>query len=453
MTTLKIKLPAKLAPVFEGEARYRGSYGGRGSAKTRSFAKMAAVIGGLAAEAGEEGIILCCRQFMNSLDDSSLAEIKAAIASEPWLQERYEVGEKYIRTVSELPGRVDFKFAGLDRNLDSLKSKARILLCWVDEAENVIEAAWIKLIPTVREDNSEIWVTWNPESARSATHKRFRQNPPSRSKIVEMNWRDNPWFPSVLEEERQNDLRDRPDQYPHIWEGDFRQVYEGAYYAPALLKARQDGRIKPLHVEPSLTVRTWHDLAGAGDKADAYSIIVGQYVDQQIWLHGSYSTEGQPSQFHIEWLRKWCIDRGVRRCVVTLPHDGDQVKIDHNWRNIWSAASEPGVVEFIVEVIPNQGRGAAMKRIEEGRKVFHRVWFDEAGTVGLRESLTAYHERRDENRSVGLGPNHDWSSHDADAFGLMACTYTPPGNAVANDELMSALYGRGPRRQQGYLSN
>ena len=453
MTTLRIEVPEKLAPVFEGAARYRGAYGGRGSAKTRSFAKMAAVIGALAAEAGEEGIVLCCRQFMNSLDDSSLAEVKAAISSEPWLEERYEVGEKYVRTVPQLPGRVDFKFAGLDRNLDSIKSKARILLCWVDEAETVIEAAWVKLIPTVREDNSEIWVTWNPESTRSATHKRFRLAAPNRSKIVEMNWRDNPWFPSVLEEERQNDLRDRPDQYEHIWEGDFKTVYEGAYYASALLKAKHDGRIKDLHVEPSLTVRTWHDLAGAGDKADAYSIWVGQFVDQQIWLHGNYSTEGQSSAFHINWLRTWCIERGVKRCIITLPHDGDQVKQDYSWRNIWNAASEPGVVEFIVEVIPNQGRGAAMKRIEEGRKVFPRVWFDEKGTAGGREALAAYHEKRDENRSVGLGPNHDWASHDADSFGLMACTYVPPGQTADAQELMSALYSKGSRRPAGYLGN
>ena len=445
MTTLRIRLPEKLVPVFEGEARYRLSWGGRGSTKTRSFAKMAAVIGALAAEAGEEGIILCCRLFMNSLDESSLAEVKAAISSEEWLQERYEVGEKYVRTRDSLPGRVDFKFSGLDRNLDSIKSKARILLCWVDEAENVTESAWQKLIPTVREDNSEIWVTWNPESERSATHKRFRLKPPSRSKSAEMNWRDNPWFPGVLEEERQNDLRDRPDQYEHIWEGGFKTVYEGAYYAAHLLTAKKTGRIKSLHIEPSLTVRTWHDLAGAGDKADAYSIIVGQYVDQQIWLHGNYSTEGQSSAFHINWLRNWCKDRGIKRCIITLPHDGDQVKIDFNWRNIWEAASEPDVVEFIVEVIPNQGRGAAMKRIEEGRKVFPRVWFDEDGTTGLRESLTAYHEKRDEKRSVGLGPNHDWASHDADAFGLMACVYTPPGSNDTS-ELSKSLYGKSGKR-------
>ena len=104
MTTLQIELPPKLIPVFSGEARYRGAYGGRGSGKTRSFAKMAAVYGVMFAQNGQDGVIVCAREFMNSLDDSSMAEVKAAIASEPWLQENYEVGEKYIRTKDHLPG-------------------------------------------------------------------------------------------------------------------------------------------------------------------------------------------------------------------------------------------------------------------------------------------------------------------------------------------------------------
>src|SRR5690606_20884991 len=198
MATAQIALPPKLRPVFLGPARVRGAYGGRGSAKTRSFAKMAAVRGYQEAMAGRSGIILCCRQFMNSLADSSLDEVKAAIESEEWLAAHYEVLEKTIRTRD---GRVSFKFAGLDRNISSVKSTSRILLCWVDEAEPVTETAWATLIPTIREEDSELWVTWNPESDQSPVHKRFRLNPASDEKIVELNWRDNPWFPQVLERE------------------------------------------------------------------------------------------------------------------------------------------------------------------------------------------------------------------------------------------------------------
>ncbi|MCD8458871.1 phage terminase large subunit [Xylella taiwanensis] len=104
-----------------------------------------------------------------------MAEVKAAIQAEPWLTAAFEVGENYIRTTDR---RVGFAFIGLRRNLDSIKSKARILLLWVDEAESVSEAAWEKAIPTVREEHAEIWVTWNPEHAISATHLRFREPPP-----------------------------------------------------------------------------------------------------------------------------------------------------------------------------------------------------------------------------------------------------------------------------------
>jgi phage terminase large subunit len=196
---VQIKIPPKLVPVFMGEARYRGAYGGRGSAKTRTFAKMSAVRAYVWSMAGREGIILCGRQFMNSLEDSSLEEIKAAIRSEPWLEAHFDIGERYVRTKD---GRISYSFVGLDRNINSIKSKARILLAWIDEAETVIEEAWTKLIPTIREEGSELWITWNPERKSSATHKRFREKPPGRSKIVEINYTDNPWFPAVLEEER-----------------------------------------------------------------------------------------------------------------------------------------------------------------------------------------------------------------------------------------------------------
>src|SRR4051812_8540501 len=126
----QIKLPEKLVPVFTGPAMYRGAYGGRGSAKTRSFAKMAAVQGIRFAQANRPGVIVCGREFMNSLDESSLAEVKAAIESEPWLAERYDVGDRFIRTKDR---RIDFAFIGLRHNLASVKSKSRIRLLWVDE--------------------------------------------------------------------------------------------------------------------------------------------------------------------------------------------------------------------------------------------------------------------------------------------------------------------------------
>lgn len=211
-------IPPKLKAMFTTPSRYKVCYGGRGSGKTRSFSFMSAVFGSMCAAQGKTGIILCGREFQNSLNDSSFAEVKAAIESDEWLRTQWEIGRQYIRHIS---GRVEYVFSGLRHNIESLKGKARILLAWVDEAEQVSETSWKTLIPTVREPGSEVWVTFNPASKDSATHRRFREAATDDMIVLELNWSDNPWFPDVLDEERKRDLTARPDDYEHIWQGGF----------------------------------------------------------------------------------------------------------------------------------------------------------------------------------------------------------------------------------------
>lgn len=236
MTEVSIQIPPKLIPLFtQPNLRYLVSKGGRGSGKTRSFALMTAVKGYMAAEAGQSGVILCAREHLNSLADSSLEEIKQAIRSVPFLNNYYEMGENYIRTKNRL---VEYTFAGLRHNLDSIKSKARILLCWVDEAENVSETAYRKLLPTVREEASQVYITYNPEKRGSPTDTRFNQPEildPDTGEIigmcVEMNYSDNPWFPHVLELERRKDQANLDDAtYRWIWEGAYLELSEAQIF-------------------------------------------------------------------------------------------------------------------------------------------------------------------------------------------------------------------------------
>ena len=429
--TLKIELPPKLVDVFAGQARYRGAYGGRGSGKTRSFAKMAAVFAARAAAEGRTGVIVCGREFQNSLDDSSMAEVKAAIRSDAWLTSCFDVGERYIRT---LDGRVSFTFLGLRRNLDSIKSLANILLCWIDEAEPVPESAWRVLIPTVREAESEIWVTWNPRWKNSATNKRFRLAPPDASKIVELNWRDNPFFPDVLDRERHEDMEKRPDTYAHVWDGDYETITEGAYFAKHLAEARANGRICNLAPDPLLPLRTYHDIGGSSQNSDSYAIWVCQFVDSEIRFYASYEAQGQSLKYHVAWLRDWATKRGFGGAKIILPHDGNsqgQGVTGLRYRDHWDAAGD-NEFNITVDVVRNQGKGAAMQRVEAARTLFPRMWFDEKGCEGGLEALAHYHEKIDDKRELGLGPNHDWSSHAADAFGMAAIDYEPPkaGNEI-----------------------
>lgn len=162
--------------------------------------------------------ILCTRELQNSIKESFHAELKNAIASIPWLAEHYDVGVDYIKGKNG----TEFIFRGLRHNLSSIKSLSNIDLCIVEEAEDVPEAAWEVLEPTIRKNKAEIWVVWNPCRKGSPTDKRFRINPPSRSVIAEINWRDNPKFPDRLKTQRERAQKImEPAKYEWIWEGKY----------------------------------------------------------------------------------------------------------------------------------------------------------------------------------------------------------------------------------------
>ena len=220
-----VKLPPKLVPVFappRGELRYRGAYGGRGSAKSFSFAKMAAIWG-----YAEPLRILCTRDIQDSIKESFHAELKNAIASEPWLAAAYDVGIDYLRGKNG----TEFIFKGLRHNITSIKSMAQIDLCIIEEAEDVPEHAWEALEPTIRIHKSEIWLIWNPKAENSPVDKRFIKNAPPRSAIVELNYRDNPWFPQELEEQRKHaQATIDPGRYAWIWEGKYLQDSEARVF-------------------------------------------------------------------------------------------------------------------------------------------------------------------------------------------------------------------------------
>ena len=406
---VQLQVPSKLIPVFQGEARYRGAYGGRGSAKTRTFALMTAVNGYRWGMAGNTGQILCGREFMNSLDDSSLEEVKAAIRSVPWLENYYELGEKYIKSKD---GRISYVFAGLRRSLDSLKSKAKLILAWIDEAETVSETAWRKLIPTVREHNSEIWVTWNPESKESATHKRFRLDPPDNSKIVEMNWQDNPWFPDVLEQERIQDKNKRPDIYDHVWEGDFLVHAEGAYYATEMREAKDQGRIDVVNYEPASGVVTAWDL-GVGDST---AIWFAQFIGPEIRIIDYYESSGVGLDHYARVLQ----EKGYTYREHILPHDV-RVKELGSGKSRLETLDNLGVrpVTIAPQLMVDDG-------IQAVRSMLKNCWFDAEKCERGVDALRQYHREYDDNGKVWRSrPAHDWASHGADAFRYLAVGYRP----------------------------
>lgn len=235
MTTARIKLPPKLARLYSkprgallpnGERiQYRASYGGRGSGKSFAAAKVVGIWG-----YAEPLRVLCVREFQASIPESFHAELKAAIASEPWLEAHYDVGRDYLRGANG----TEFIFRGLRRNTQSIKSLAKIDLTIVEEAEDVPEESWLALEATVfRQPRAELWSIWNPRDEGSPVDARFRQRPPSNALVEEVNWSDNPFFPAGMEKLRaREEQRLDPATYAHVWEGAYlvnseRQVFNG----------------------------------------------------------------------------------------------------------------------------------------------------------------------------------------------------------------------------------
>jgi phage terminase large subunit len=197
-------------------------------------------------------------------------------------------------------------------------------------------------------------------------------------------------------------------------------VVEGAYFAKHLIAAKAEKRIGFVPIDPLMTIRLIADIGGTGGKADNFVFWAAQFVGKEIrWLN-HYEVQGQPIDAHLAWCRENNYTPG--RAQIWLPHDGssnDKV-YDVSYESAFRAAG------YHVTVVPNQGKGAASARVEAARRLFPRMWFNDGPTQGGREALGFYHEKIDEVRGIGLGPDHNWASHSADAFGLGAIIYQEP---------------------------
>ncbi|WP_299109675.1 phage terminase large subunit [uncultured Bradyrhizobium sp.] len=394
-------------------ARYKGAHGGRGSGKSHFFADQ--LIEDSLADKGMRSV--CIREVQKSLKESAKRLIEDKLGEH---QLGAADGFKVFREVIETPGDGLISFQGMqDHTAESIKSLEGYKRAWCEEAQSLSARSLSLLRPTIRAEGSEIWFSWNPRRKTDPVDAMLRgPSLPTGAVVVEANWSHNPWFPSVLEQERLDCLRDNADQYAHIWQGDYATVLAGAYYARALAEARAQGRIGRVAADPLMTTRAIFDIGGTGKKADAVAIWIAQFVGREIRVLNYYEAIGQPLAVHVAWMRA----NGYDKALVILPHDGEtQDKVyDVSYA---SALREAG---FEVVVIPNQGAGAAMMRVESARRLFPSVWFNEATTTAGLDALGWYHEKRDEARNIGLGPDHDWSSHGADAYGLMCVAYEEP---------------------------
>lgn len=396
---LNAEFPDKMAFLFS-PSRYKVAYSGRGAAKSWSFARALLIQG-----VQKPLRILCARETQKSIADSVHKLLSDQIIA-LGLEDHYTVQKATIL------GRngTEFIFAGIRQNVSNIKSYEACSRVWVEEAQTVSRHSWNVLIPTIRREGSEIWVSFNPELESDETYQRFVLHPPQSAKVMQLSWRDNPWFPDVLREEME-DLRARDEaEYEHVWEGACKTVVEGAIYRAELAQADREGRITTVPYDSQQPVQTFWDL-GFGDNT---SIWFAQSTAMEFRIIDHLSASLQPLQYYLKQIQERPYVYGGH----WLPHD--------------ARAHELGTGRSIEEqcrAVLGADRVKVAKRlsIEDGiaavRAIFSRCWFDREKCADGIQSLRHYRYERD----VNLGtfrrePLHDWSSHDSDAFRTLAMT-------------------------------
>lgn len=391
----RIEIPEALSFLFE-PARYKVAYGGRGSAKSWSFARALLIIG-----ASRPLRVLCCREIQRSIEESVhqlLTDQVAALG----LQSFYTIQSNHIFAANG----TSFAFAGLRAlNVAQLKSFEGIDVCWVEEAQNVSAQSWRVLIPTIRKEQSEIWVSFNPELDTDETYNRFVLKPPPATIVRKINWRDNPWFPKVLEAERAHLERTDPESYRNVWEGEPLSSLPGAIYRLEMVKLQEEGRVRPVPYDPNLKVHTIWDLGWN----DLTSVLMVQRLHSEVrvidFLEDSHRTLDQ----YVAELK----DRRYNWGSHWLPHDGVH-------RDLKSGQSAQDVLKRLgwqSDIVPAHD---VEQGIKNARQVFGRCYFDEAKASGLVEHLRRYRRQINQVTNEPQAPLHDAHSHAADAFRYMA---------------------------------
>ncbi|MCR4300714.1 MAG: PBSX family phage terminase large subunit [Sulfuricaulis sp.] len=424
---MQAEFPEPLRILFQ-PARYKVLYGGRGGAKSWGVAR-ALLIDGVQRPIR----VLCAREFQNSIRDSVLKLLADQIEA-LGLQGHYEVQAQAIKGANGS----EFAFEGLRQNVGRIRSYEGVDRVWVEEAQSVTKASWNVLIPTIRKDDSEIWMTLNPEFEDDETYSRFIQHPPSNALVREVNWRDNPWFPKVLEEERQDLIKRDPDSYDHVWEGKCRQWLEGAIYAKELRKAYDEKRITEVEYDDEASVFTAWDLGRTDDTA----IWWFQVVHGEIHVLECYASSGGSLSEYAEQIlgRKVQIDlidddvvatlgpwkeelahrRFYRYATHWLPHDARAKTLAAKGKSIIQQLSAALPLKSLA-IVPDIG---LENGIQASRMMFHRVWLDKDKCEDGLKALRRYQRvLQPDQRSLQQSPKHDWTSHYADAWRMLAVAW------------------------------
>ncbi len=398
----KAEFPVKLQGLFK-KARYKVCLGGRGGAKSWGIARALLILG-----AKSPLRILCAREFQASIKDSVhklLCDQIEALGLLPF----YEITQTSIRGFNG----TEFAFIGLKNNPTNIKSFEGVDICWVEEAQTVSRLSWNILIPTIRKQNSEIWVSFNPDLETDETYQRFVVKPPRDCIVMRINWSDNPWFPETLRLEK-DALKERDlNAYNQVWEGMCRRSVDGAIFGNEMQQAENDGRLTKVPYDPTKPVHAVCDLGWSDATAWWFVQFIGMETRLIRYFEGSQRTMTS----YLAQLQTF----GYVYDTIWLPHDAENKTLAAAGRTIEEIVRGAG---FKTSVMP---RVPVVDSINAARTIFPNLWFDRENCADGLNCLRHYRYEVDpETGQFSKSPLHDQYSHGADAFRYIALMIKEP---------------------------
>jgi phage terminase large subunit len=403
VTTLTCDLPRKHRDALLAEhtpagkaVRWRVLKGGRDGAKSHSIAKMLLLRGRAKTER-----ILCVREIQNSIADSVHKLLSDQI-------NLLGLGDFYGIFNNKIVGSngTEILFHGLSgQTAASIKSFEGTTICWIEEAQTVSARSLDILIPTIRADGSEIWVSYNPEMDDDAVHKRLVTNQPDDAIVAHVNYTDNPWRSKALDSDREQMERTDPEKFAHVYGGATRPAVQGAIYYREVSAVRSSGRMANVPYDPMLKVHVVADLG----YNDFMSLIFVQRLMSEIRVIRYLEDRQRDIPSYSQEMRGYNYNYGT----LYLPHDARAKTLTSVSNPLGATAQEQfeklsWKVEIVQDIDVEQG-------IRKTREVFPRVAFDKTLAAELVNRLGRYRRRVDKNGQAHA-PVHDDQSHGSDGM-------------------------------------
>ena len=356
--------------------------------------------------------VLCAREFQTSIRDS-VHKLLCDQITAMGLTEFYEITDRTIRGKNGS----EFNFVGLKNNVANVKSYEGVDVCWVEEAQTVSKRSWDTLIPTIRKEQSEIWVSFNPELETDETYQRFVIHTPENAIVQKINWSDNPWFPDVLRLEKDTLKARDPEAYNMVWEGICRQTVDGAVFAKEIQLADLQERIGKVPYDPIKPVHVVFDLGWA----DATALWFVQFVGMETRLIRYFETSQETISAILAKMQTF----GYVFDTLWLPHDAENKTLAAAGRSIEEIVRAAG---YKTRIIP---RTPIADSINAARTIFSNCWFDRINCADGLQCLRHYRYEVDpDTKQFSRTPLHDQYSHGADAFRMLGLMIQEPKKLV-----------------------